>query len=132
MEKSHPNAERVRELFAAFRAGDVSAISSVLADDVVWRFPGRIGKIAGEHRGRDGVFAFLGNVMQLTEGTFSLELEHVVADDTYAVAFFTGTARREGKRLENPTCLKMRLEAGKVVDIREFVWNLYEVDEFWS
>ena len=132
MADTHPNAERIRELFAAFRRGDVTVISSVLDENVVWRFPGRKGKIAGEHRGRDGVFAFLGSVMQLTAGSFTLELENVIADDTHAVAFFTGHGAREGKTLRNPTCLKMRLSGDKVVEVSEFVWDLYDVDDFWS
>jgi hypothetical protein len=129
---SHSNAVRVREMFAAFRRGDVTAISDVLDENVVWRFPGRKGKIAGEHRGRDGVFAFLAGVMQLTAGTFTLDLENVIADDTHAAAFFIGRGERDGKTLRNPTCLKMKLEGGKVVEVSEFVWDLYDVDEFWS
>ena len=132
MPGSHPNADRIRSLFAAFRSGDVAAISSIVDERIVWRFPGRDGKLAGEHRGRDAVFAFLGSVMQLTNGTFHLDLEDVVADDRHAVAFFRGHGSRDGKTLDNPTCLKMRLENGKVVEVWEFVWNLFEVDEFWK
>ena len=128
----HPNAQRVIDLFAAFRSGDVAAIQGVLADDVVWHFPGRKGKLAGDHRGRDAVFGFLANVMQLTAGTFHLDLEHVVADDELAIATFTGHGQRDQKTLRNPTCLKMRLRDGKVTEVWEFVWNLDEVDEFWS
>jgi ketosteroid isomerase-like protein len=128
----HPNAQRVHDLFAAFRRGDVAVISDVLADDVVWRFPGRKGRIAGDHSGRDAVFAFLASVMQLTSGSFHLDLEHVVADDDYAVAMFTGHGERDHKTLRNPTCLKIRLRGGKVAEVWEFVWNLYEVDEFWA
>jgi ketosteroid isomerase-like protein len=128
----HPNAQRILDLFASFRSGDVAAISAHLADDVVWRFPGRKGQIAGEHRGRDGVFSFLARVMQLTSGTFQLDFEGVVADDRWAVAMFRGHGQRDGKTLDNPTCLKMRLEGGKVAEVWEFVWNLYEVDEFWA
>ena len=49
-----------------------------------------------------------------------------------AVALFRGHGRRGDKVLDNPTCLRMRIEDGQVVEIREFVWNLYEVDEFWE
>ena len=128
----HPNAQLISDLFAAFRGGDVAAVSAILADDVVWRFPGRTGKLAGEHRGRDAVFAFLGDVMRLTEGTFSLDLERVIADDEVAVAMFRGHGRRNGKTLDNPTCLKIRLRDGKVADVWEFVWDLADVDDFWA
>ena len=61
----HANASRIRELFAAFRAGDVAAIDGAIADDAVWRFPGRRGQLAGEHRGKERIFAFLMNVQEL-------------------------------------------------------------------
>lgn len=128
----HPNATRVRELFAAFRAHDVDAVRAALADDAVWHFPGRKGKLAGAHRGHDEIFAFLAAVVGLTEGSFSLELETVVADDRVAVALFRGTGTRDGRRLDNPTCLKIHLRDGVAVEIWEFVWDLYAVDEFWS
>lgn len=128
----HPNAVMVRDLFRAFREADLAAIQSTIPEDAVWSFPGRSGKLAGRHEGRDAILAFLMNVGALTGGTFHLDLEDVVANDRNAVALFRGHARREGKVLDNPTCLRLRIEDGKVVEIHEFVWNLFEVDEFWS
>ena len=128
----HPNAQRVRDLFEAFRGGDVAAIEDAIAEDAVWHFPGRAGGLAGSHRGRGAIFAFLGRVMELTDGTFSLDLEDVVAGDDRAVALFRGHGTRGDKTLDNPTCLVVRLRAGKATEIHEFVWNPFEVDDFWS
>jgi len=128
----HPNTARVRELFAAFRRGDVDAIRAVIPEHAVWHFPGRRGQLAGSHSGRDAIFAFLLNVQALTGGTFGLELIDVLANDTHAVALFRGHGERNGKRLDNPTCLRMRLEDGQVAEVWEFVWDLFAVDEFWS
>lgn len=128
----HPNATRIRGLFEAFHARDVEAIRDALAEDAVWHFPGRDGKLAGDHVGHAGIFAFLARVGELSEGTFSLDLEEVLADDRWAVAFFRGSGRRGDRRLDNPTCLKIRLEAGRAREIWEFVWDLRAVDRFWS
>jgi ketosteroid isomerase-like protein len=128
----HPNAVRVRQLFAAFQRGDVAAIRAVMPEDVVWHFPGRRGRLAGSHRGREAVFAFLLQVQALTEHTFALDLIDVVANDAHAVALFRGHARRAEKVLDNPTCLRMQLRAGQVAEVWEFVWDLYHVDDFWS
>jgi hypothetical protein len=128
----HPNALRVRELFAAFRHGDVAAVNAALAEQAVWHFPGRRGGLAGSHRGRAAILQFLARVVQLTGGTFHLELEDVLANDRIAVAFFRGHAERGGKRLDNPTCLRMRIEGAQVVELHEFVWDLEHVEEFWS
>jgi uncharacterized protein len=128
----HPNAARIRGLFAAFRARDVEAIRGTLAEDAVWHFPGRAGLLAGSHAGHAGILGFLARVGELTGGTFELELEDVLANEAHAVAFFRGRGRRRDRELDNPTCLKIRLEAGRAVEIWEFVWDLEEVDRFWS
>lgn len=128
----HPNAGLVRGLFAAFRARNVVEIQSVLAETAVWHFPGRDGGLAGDHSGHAGIFEFLSRVSELTDGTFELDLEDVVANDHIAVAFFRGRARRRGRLLDNPTCLKIHLEEGRVTEVWEFVWDLYAVEEFWS
>ncbi len=127
----HPNATLVRSLFAAFRDHDIEAVRDVIHEDAVWRFPGATGQLAGAHRGHDGIFTFLLRVGELTDGTFALDLEDVVANDSFAVAMFRGRGRRsDGRELDNPTVLKIHLERGKAVEIHEFVWNLYDVDEF--
>jgi len=131
MTTEHPNAIAVRSLFAAFRNGDIDTIHETIPEHAVWHFPGRDGQIAGDHTGRDGILGFLMQVMQLTDGSFHLDLHDVVANDDWAVAFFTGHGSREGRTLENPTVLKMKLRDGRVEEIWEFVWDLYDVDAFW-
>jgi ketosteroid isomerase-like protein len=128
----HANAIRIRELFDAFRAGDVAAIDVAIAADAVWRFPGRHGKLAGEHRGKDQIFSFLMNAQALTGGTFHVDLADVTASDEHAVAIFRGRGDRAGRRLDNPTALVIRFVDGKIVELREFVWDLEHVEEFWK
>jgi ketosteroid isomerase-like protein len=128
----HPNATRVRELFVAFRNADLDTIRALIPEQAVWHFPGRHGQLAGTHRGRDAILAFLLKVRALTDNTFHLELDDVVANDTHAIALFRGHAERNGKRLDNPTCLRMRVANGQVIEVWEFVWDLFAVDEFWS
>jgi ketosteroid isomerase-like protein len=128
----HPNAVLVRNMFAAFERADLAEIQTAIPPHAVWHFPGRKGKLAGEHRGRDAILGFFMNVGGLTSGTFHLELEDVLADDRYAVALFRGHGTRDDKTLDNPTCLKMRIEKGEIVEVWEFVWDLFAVDDFWS
>lgn len=128
----HPNAILIRELFAAFRVRDIQAIRSAISETAVWHFPGKTGKLAGAHVGHAGIFEFLVRVSDLTGGTFELDLEEVLANDRWAVAFFRGRARRHGRELDNPTCLKVCVQNGRTTEVWEFVWDLYAVDEFWS
>jgi ketosteroid isomerase-like protein len=132
MVPDHPNAERVRALFAAFHSRDLATIQQVIPDHAVWHFPGRHGQIAGSHRGRDAILGFLLKVQALTEGTFHLDLIDVIANDARAVALFRGHGQRNGKTLDNPTCLVMSMRGGSVAEVWEYVWDLYHVDEFWT
>ena len=128
----HPNAALIRDLFAAFADADLATIERTIPPEAVWRFPGRSGALAGEHRGREAILAFLARVVELTGGSFGLDLIDVVANDARAVALFRGHGTRGGKTLDNPTCLVMRLDDGRVVELDEFVWDLYHVDDFWA
>ncbi len=128
----HPNATFVRNMFAAFERADLAEIQTVIPNDAVWHFPGRRGKLAGEHRGREAILTFLMNITRLTDGSFGLELEDVLADEHLAVAFFRGHGSRDGKTFDNPTCLKMRFDKGQIAELWEYVWDLYAVDDFWS
>lgn len=128
----HPNAVLVRDLFRAFREADLATIERSIPEHAVWEFPGRRGKIVGRHEGRAAILGFLMNVTGLTEGSFHLDLEDVLANDHFAVALFRGHARRGDKVLDNPTCLRLRIENGQVVELKEFVWDLFAVDEFWA
>jgi len=128
----HPNAARVRALFAAFRAADLAAITDLIPEDAVWHFPGREGQLAGSHRGREAILQFLLKVQALTGGSFHLELIDVVANDERAIALFRGHGEREGRTLDNPTCLHIRMRDGRAVEVWEYVWDLYAVDAFWK
>lgn len=128
----HPNVARIRRLFAAFGERNPAAIAAAIPEDAVWRFPGRRGKLAGEHRGRDAILRFVASVMTLTNGTFELEMHDIVGGDDYVVVLFTGHGWRNGRTLNNPTCLRIKMRDGKPSEIDEFVWDLGHVEDFWS
>ena len=132
--REHPNAVRIRGLFQAFRDRDLAAIQAAIPEHAVWHFPGRQGALAGSHRRprRDPRVPRQGRGAH-ARGRFRFEIEDVIANDTSAVGrSFAAAAAREGRTLDNPTCLRMRIEDGQIVEIWEFVWDLYAVDAFWS
>jgi ketosteroid isomerase-like protein len=128
----HPNVTTVRAMFAAFRSGDLAAIMAAIPESLEWHFPGRSGGLVGAHRGRDAVLGFLARVMELTGGTFHLDLDDIVGGERHVIALFRGHGTRGTKTLDNPTCLRIRFEGGRPAEIHEFVWDLYAVDDFWS
>jgi ketosteroid isomerase-like protein len=128
----HPNARLLRTLFEALGRRDPVVAFSCIAEDAVWRFPGRQGQLAGEHKGHAAIIGFLGKVMALTGRTFHLEPKDILASETRAAFLFRGTGTREGRTLDNPTCLVAEVHDGKIVRFDEFVWDAYSVDAFWA
>ena len=97
-EAEHPNAARVRRVFAAF-GKDAMAISAALARDIVWRVPGHT-VMSGEYRGRREVVEFLRRTGLETGGTYRGRLHTVFADDGWAVAIYRATGSRNGIDLD--------------------------------
>jgi len=95
---AHPNEDLVREGFAAFGRGDMDALrKQIFTDDVRWHNPGR-GPISGDYEGTEQVIQYFARVIELTGGTFSLELHDVLANDEHAVALVTVRGERAGKQ----------------------------------
>lgn len=125
-------ASLTEKLFGAFEKRDIAAASAMIAPDAVWRFPGKRGALAGDHKGHEDIFAFLFKVMALTDGTFKAERINLIGDDKVAFLHFIGRANRNGNTLDNPTVLRLEFSDGKLIEAREWVWDLDRVEEFWS
>ena len=128
---AHPNEDLVRKGYAAFAAGDMAALNEFFSDDIVWHTPGR-NDLSGTFRGKDEVFANLGNVMELTGGTFKLDIHTILANDDHAVTLLRATAQRQGKALDDNTVQVFHIKDGKVTESWLHPSDAYASDEFWS
>jgi ketosteroid isomerase-like protein len=62
-----------------------------------------------------------------------MDVTDVVAGDDRAVVLFRGRGSRpDGRTLDNPTSLVIRLDDGRAIEVDEFVWDLDDVEAFWS
>ena len=82
-----------RDGYAAFAKGDFAVLNDLFAEDLLWHEPGR-NQLAGDYRGRDAVTGTFGKVMEVTEGSFHIDLHAVLADDEHGVALVVTTASR--------------------------------------
>lgn len=115
---------------AAIAAGDMTALAATLSEDIVWHQPGD-NPLSGDHVGPDGVVAHLGRFFELSQGTFRLEADEVVASGDLVVMTVTFSAHREAKKL-----LQSGVDVFRVVDDRIVeVWLISEdqaaEDAFW-
>jgi uncharacterized protein len=132
-EASIAEHKRIASEFAqALVRADAATLVSILSPDAVWHFPGRDHALAGSHEGLAAIGVFAGRVSELTEGTFHMELDDVFASESGAVVAFTGHAKRaDGRTLNNPTRLAVRIADGRVRELWEFVWDGEAVAGFW-
>jgi uncharacterized protein len=100
---AHPNEELVRKGFDAFSKGDLDTVRALFDPDAVWHAPGR-SRLSGDHRGVDDILDFFARTMELTAGTFRVDLHDVIANDEHAVAMYVARGEREGRTLEDKAC----------------------------
>jgi uncharacterized protein len=128
---AHPNEDLMREGFAAFGRGDMDAVRKFFAADVRWHAVGR-SPLAGDYEGTEQLLQYFARLVELTGGTYSLELHDVLANDEHAVALVTVRGERAGKQLTDNEVLTHHIRDGKVSEVWSHHTDLYAVDEFWS
>jgi uncharacterized protein len=132
MNKGEQNAEIVRRGYAAFNSGDMKTLTEIFDENASWHTPGR-GSLAGDYNGRDAVFGLFGKYAGQTAGTLRATLQQVLSsEDGRVVGIHRDTAKRGSKLLDVSCCLVFELKDGRVIDGREYFYDLHAWDEFWS
>lgn len=132
MSNAEKNADVVRRGYAAFNAADGQTLTEIISEDASWHTPGR-SRVAGDHIGRDAVFAQFGRYGGETNGTFKAELKEVFANDSgRVVAIHHNSGERNGKRLATDCCLVFEIRNGQMVSAREYFYDLHNWDAFWA
>jgi uncharacterized protein len=124
----HPNVARIKDGYAAFAKGDFAALNDLFAEDLLWHVAGR-SQLAGDYRGREAVYGFFAKLMEVTEGSFHLDLHAVLADDDHGVALVVATASRGGRSITVNEAHVFHLRDGKVVEFWDAQTDQYALDE---
>ena len=125
------NSVLIRNAYDAFSRGDIDAVMAVFAPDIAWHVPGR-GPLSRDYHGHAEVLAFFGHFMQLSNGTFRLRVDDVLARGERVVVLCTETAERAGRSWTAPQVHVWTVKDGKVTAFREYEGDEQGDDEFWS
>jgi len=127
------NAELMRRGYEAFSRGDMDTLRNELfTPDIVWHQGGR-NQTSGDYRGADAVLGLFGKLVQLTDGTFQVEVHDLLASEEHAVVLARVRAQRAGKTLEHGEYSHVchfrdgKLSEAWIVDV-----DPYELDEFFA
>jgi ketosteroid isomerase-like protein len=126
---AHPNEELVRRGFDAFTTGDVNLLRELFHQDAVWHAPGR-NPVAGDYQGVEAILGFFARTMEVTGGTFRVELHDVVANDEHAVAIYVSRGQREGRTLDTKDVLVQHIRNGRLTETWQLSADQYAADEF--
>jgi len=120
----------VRRFYAALAARDLDAAEACFAPDATWHLPGN-SPIAGDHHGwpaiRDDFLAKLG---PLSGHTFRAELIDVAVGQDFIVAVQHATAAYQGRYLDITGCQLMRIEQGRITEVRGHYSDQQALDAF--
>lgn len=118
-------------LYQALLEDDVDGAVACLHPDVVLHVPGTHA-LAGEHRGLDGVLRFQLASRATTDDGETLEVLDVMEGPSTAAVLCRVTATRGDRRLDNSTVHLLRVEDGRVTEVRFHNFDGATVDAFWS
>jgi len=126
------NIQLIKELYAAFSRGDISAILNVLADNVEWVDPGAPDiPYAGVRHGRTSVADFFSILSDATEVLKFEPREYLESGDTViALGYWQARAKNTGRSFESDWAMAWRVKDGKVERFQAYVDTLTEAKAF--
>ena len=128
----HTNVQQLRRAYEAFGAGDLATVSQLLADDTVWHILGH-SSLAGDYKGKDAVFGFFGKLMELSGGTFHLDVHDILANGEHSIGLVTEHAEKDGKKwVSNAVHVSHTDADGRTKEFWAFQEDQAAADAFWG
>jgi ketosteroid isomerase-like protein len=128
---STENLDLIRRGYEAFGRGDITTVLGILDPNIHWHVPGR-SPLSGDYNGHDEVIAFFTKTQELAAGTFSIEINDMLASTQRVVVLCTVSALRLGQHWSTPEVHVWRVAMGQAVEFREYQGDQQAEDEFWS
>jgi ketosteroid isomerase-like protein len=125
------NADLIRRAYDAFSRGDMEGAFAVFAKDILWHIPGR-GPLSRDYRGHAEVQGFFQHFMELSSGTFRLQVDHILAEGDLVVVLCTDSAQRGDHSWSSPQVHVWTIRDGYAAIFRQYQGDQQTEDEFWS
>ncbi len=127
----HPHLVTFRRVYDAFSAGDMAALRDLFTGDVVWHTPGQH-PLAGDYSGVDATLDSFEREQVASDGTYSVEVHDVLANDEHTVALLHAAAERGQKRLDQDYAIVFHFRESQVSEAWELWTDQSACDAFWA
>lgn len=126
------NVDIAKTYIKAVQTGDQATLGNLIAADVIWHQPGS-NQFSGTHRGMAQVGPMLGRMMEVSKGTFAItRADHCMANGDWVAITLEFAGEANGLKLQQPGVDLIRIEGGKVVEVRLFSSDQAQEDAFWG
>jgi ketosteroid isomerase-like protein len=126
------NIEIAKNYIKAVQTGDMAMLASIISPDVVWHQPGN-NQFSGTHRGMSVVGPMLGKMMEVSKGTFNISrADHFMANGDWVAVTLEFAGESNGIKLNQPGVDLLRIEGGRLVEVRLFSSDQAQEDTFWG
>jgi len=125
------NQAIIENAYGAFARGDIPTVLKVLDENILWHVPGR-GPLSRDYRGHAAVLGFFQRFMELSEGTFRIAVDDVLAKGDRVIVMVTESAQRRGRTWSSPQVHAWTVKNGRATVFWQFQGDQQTEDEFWS
>lgn len=127
---SHPNEDRLRDVYATFAKGDLPGFLDGCTDDVTFIVPGNT---PGSGTFTKSTFMdWITGVLGQTEGTFQEHVLDVFANDEHGILMLHHGFDRNGEHREYLTAHAVQLRDGRISAWEERPGSLAEFEAAWG
>ena len=126
------NIDIAKAYIKAVQTGDQATLGAIISPDVIWHQPGN-NQFSGTHRGMAKVGPMLGKMMEVSRGTFAItHADHFMANGDWVAITIEFAGEHDGIKLKQTGVDLVRIEGGKIVEVRLFSSDQAQEDAFWG
>jgi uncharacterized protein len=123
--------DRMRDAYTAFGKGDLDTLQEIWSPELRWIVPGS-SPLAGTYEGAPAVLGFLGQILELTGGTFRAEPQTFCAGGDVGVAVVRLTGQRGDRTLDVVNAQISRFAGDRVVEFHDTSIDVEAMDRFFG
>ena len=109
----------------------MATLNGLFAEDAVWHTAGT-GVLSGPKKGRDAILGFFGELMERSNGTFSVTLVDLAGSGDRVFALQHSHGERQGKVIDHDVVNVFEIRNGVATEVTEFFEDTGEADAFWA
>lgn len=124
--------EIAQKYIHSVQTGDQSSLANLVSPNVIWHQPGK-NRFSGTHCGIVEVMTMIGQMMEVSGGTFAItRASRFMENGGWVVIELEFAAQRSGMTLAQPGVDLLRIDDGRIVEVRLFSSDQDAEDAFWG